>query len=133
MANIESIKTDLQKEVEGVWVNFVGIDLLIARARNSKYQEVLKKLVNPVRKDIREDKLEIEDFNKILDEVRAKTVLLDWKNLQDDEGKDIPYSSEMALKFFRDPELKDFYKFVIAVSENADQYLKNLIKDSEKN
>ena len=74
MANIESIKTDLQKEVEGVWVNFVGIDLLIARARNSKYQEVLKKLVNPVRKDIREDKLEIEDFNKILDEVRAKTV-----------------------------------------------------------
>ena len=133
MANIELIKTSVQKETDGVWVDFAGIGLRIARARNPKYQEVLRSLVEPRKKDIRDDKLDIEDFNKILDEVRAKTILLDWKNLQDNDGKEIPYSSEMALKFFRDPELKDFYKFVMAVSDDADQYLKGLIKDSEKN
>ena len=134
MANIELIKTSLDKELNGVWVDFAeGIQLKIARARNPKYQELLRDFVEPKRKDIREDKLEINDFNNILLEVRAKTVLLDWKNIEDNEGNTILYSPEKALEFFRDPELKDFLTFVIAVSENADQYKKDLTEGSEKN
>ena len=45
MANIESIKTDLDKEANGVWADFAeGIQLKIARARNPRYQEVLRNL-----------------------------------------------------------------------------------------
>ena len=66
-------------------------------------------------------------------EVRAKTILLDWKNIEDANGNIIPYSSEKAAEFFKDPELKDFYDFVVAISENANQYKKDLIESSEKN
>jgi len=134
MANIESIKTDVKKEEGGVWVDFAeGIKLKIARARNPKYQELLRNLVEPKKKDIRGDKLTIEQLSDVLLEVRAHTVLLDWKNIEDNNGATIPYSPDKAMEFFRDPELKDFHTFVVAISENADQYKKDLVKDSEKN
>lgn len=131
--DIERIKTDIKKEEEGVWIDFAeGIRLKIARARNIKYMEYLRDLVEPVRGDIRHDKLEAESFAEILLKVRAKTILLDWKNIEE-AGKPVLYSVEKAEEYFRNPELKDFYKFVVAVSENADQYKKDLIEDAEKN
>ncbi len=134
MANIESIKTSVNKEENGVWVDFAeGIRLKIARARNPKYQEMLRNLIDPKRKDIREDKLTIEQLGDLVVQVRAATILLDWENIEDKDGNAIPYSCTKALEFFRDPELKDFHTFVVAISENADQYKKDLIEDSEKN
>lgn len=134
MANIESIKTSEDKEENGVWVDFAeGISLKIARARNPKYQELLRNLIEPKRVEIRNDKVSIEDLNGVLLQVRAKTILLDWKDIEDNEGKPISYSPEKALEFFKDPELRDFYEFVVVISENADQFKKDLIKDSEKN
>jgi len=134
MANIESIKTDLDKEVNGVWVEFAeGIELKIARARNPKYQELVRSLVEPKRKEIREDNFSTDKFADILLEVRAKTILLDWRNIEDRKGNTIPYSSIKAIEFFKDPELKDFYTFVVTISENADQYKKDVIADSDKN
>lgn len=134
MANIELIKTDVDKETNGVWVDFaLGIRLKIARARNPKYTEFLRNLVEPKRQDIRDDKMDIEDFSDLLLKVRAKTILLDWENLEDEIGNQIPYSYEKALELFRNPELKDFYKFVTTIAEDADQFKKDLTKESEKN
>jgi hypothetical protein len=134
MANINLIKTDCVKEVNGVWVDFsLGIRLKIARARNSAYRELMNELIEPHRKDIRKDETDIEVINEILKEVRAKTVLLDWENIEDEKGKVISYSSKKALEFFNDPELKDFYTFVIVASENLENFKKDLVKESEKN
>lgn len=134
MASIESIKTDSTKEINGVWVDYsLGIRLKIARARNPQYQEVLRTLIEPLKKDIREEKTEIEDLAKVLLMVRARTILLDWENIEDKDNNVIQYSPAKAEEFFRDSELKDFYEFVVAVSENADQFKKDLVEDSEKN
>lgn len=134
MANINNIRTDLNKEADGVWVDFVeGIRLKIARARNSKYVEFLRSLTENKRKEIRNDDIKTEDFADILMQVRAKTILLGWENIQDDNGNEILYSYEQALEFFRDKELKDFYNFVVGVSENINNYKKDLVKESEKN
>lgn len=134
MAKINAIKTDVRKENEGVWVDFVlGIKLLIARARNPKYLALMQRLVDPHRQEIRSNEMDLEVLNDILKQVRAETVLLDWENIEDDKGITIPYSSEKALEFFKDPELKDFYTFVVITSENMENFKKNLVKDAEKN
>jgi len=133
MANIELLKIDRDKELQGIWVDYVlGIKLRIARARNSKYLEEIMILTEPYKKELRESE-DVEKFEKILKQVRAKTILLDWQNIEDKDGNVIPYSVEKALEFFNNPELRDFYNFVILTSEDADYYRKNLIKDSEKN
>jgi len=134
MANIALIKTDLQKETQGVWIDFeVGIKLKIARARNLAYRELMTKLTEPHRKTIREGGMEFEELEDILKQVRAETILLDWRNIEDEAGNIITYSAKQALEFFRDPELRDFYTFVIVQSENMENFKKELVKDSEKN
>lgn len=139
MANINSIKTDVEKEDKGVWKEILdsGISLKIARARNSAYRELMRKLTEPRRDEIREeekkDEAKLDILLDILKEVRAKTILLDWKDLDDADGNPIPYSCEKALEFFKDPELKDLYTFVIVSSEDMDNFKKDLVKESEKN
>lgn len=134
MANIEKIKTDISKETDGAWVPFVlGIELKIARAGNPKYKECIRKLVVPVTDSIRDESLTKDEFVDILIKARAKTILLDWKNLDDKDGNPIPYSAAKAEEFFRDPELQDFYKFVVATSESSADFKKALIEDAEKN
>lgn len=133
MANIERIKTDEGKEIQGVWVDYIlGIRLLVARSRNPKYQEELRNLVDPEMKDVRGDKLDVTVFANLLNTVRARTILLGWENI-DKDGSPIPFSVEQSEKFFKDPELKDFCAFVVAISENADQYAKEVLDDSAKN
>ncbi|KKN70971.1 hypothetical protein LCGC14_0425730 [marine sediment metagenome] len=134
MANIERIKTDEAKEIQGVWVDYIlGIRLKVARARNPKYQEELRNLVDPKTKDAREDKLDIQVLANLLNTVRARTILLGWENIDDNDGKPIPFSVGQSEKFFADPELKDFCSFVVAISENADQYAKEVLEESAKN
>jgi hypothetical protein len=134
MANINAVKTDLNKEENGTWIEFaLGIRLKIARARNPRYQERLRELTDPHRKDIREDKADLKQMAKILKKVRAETILLDWENIEDESGQPIPYSSEKALEFFNDNELKDFYSFVVLSSEQIDNFKKDLVEESEKN
>ena len=134
MANINRIKTDLQKETQGVWIDFeVGIRLKIARARNPAYRELMRKLTEPHRKNIREGGMEIEELEDLQRQIRAKTILLDWENIEDKDGKTIEYSSKQALEFFYDLELRDFYTFVILQSENMENFKKELVKESEKN
>lgn len=135
MANINKIKTDSQKEIQGVWTDFAeGIRLKIARARNPAYKKSIRDLTEPHQiKEIREDKLMLEDLDELLKQVRAKTILLGWENIEDEAGKPIEYSPEQALAFFNDPELHDFYTFVILTSENMELFKKELVKDAEKN
>lgn len=134
MACIDLVKTDLQKEDKGVWIDFeLGIRLKIARARNSAYREVMRELTEPHLKDIREGEMPLDKLEDLLKQVRAKTILLDWENIEDKDGDSIPYSPEQALVFFNDPELRDFYTFVVLASENMENFKKKLIKDAEKN
>ena len=133
MASIESIKTDSKLELDGKWVDYYGIRLLIARAGNQNFNEVMRSLVEPIQEEIREDKTTVDDFAELLILARSKAVLLGWENLEDNDGKPIVYSSDKAAEFFRNPELHDFYKFVVAVSEDSAQYAKKVAEESVKN
>lgn len=133
MPGLKSIKTSASHELNGIWTNYQGIKLLVARSGNLNYCEAMRNLVEPIKKEIREDKTTVEDFAELLIQARSKTVLLGWENLTDDDGKEIPYSSDKAAEFFRDPELHDFYKFVVAVSEDSGRYAKEANEESVKN
>ena len=133
MADINKVKTDISKQNDGTWVDFLmGIRLKIARARNPKYNELMRKLTENMRLDLRENKFDNKEFNDMLIQVRAQTVLLDWENIDEDD-KSVPYSFEKAMEYFHNPELNDFYTFVVQISESHEAYKKDLVKESEKN
>ena len=134
MVSIESVKTDLSKEIEGVWVEYEGgISLKIARLNNPVHKEVVEKLSAPHMKGFRAHTIPQETRDKISKKAVAETILLDWKNIDDADGNPIPYSREKALEFFENPELADFYDYVVIVSNQKENYRKQVLVDSEKN
>jgi len=114
--NISKFKTNQTKELEGVWIDGPeGLQLRIARNNNPALRKFL----------IKHGK-QRDDLTEALRKGVARYVLLGWKNLQDEEGKDVVYSSETAEQLFKD--FPDFFDMVLAYSNDVDYF-----KDFEGN
>jgi len=139
---ISSLKTDKLKEEEGGWVTF-GADLMvkIARMDNINYLSCLRKLSKGHISQIRlnDDPKTIDLIESFRRKAMARHILLDWKNMEDDEGKTIQYSYEKALELFE--SIPEFYRGVIELSSDATNFkveersesLGNLLSSSNGN
>jgi len=126
----KTFATDTTKETDGIWVDIGDAQFLVARAGNQKYAKKLSKLFERnqkllERKDAAADKLS----EKLMVEVLAETILLDWKNVQY-EGKDLAYSRESAEMLLN---IKDFRKQIMQLSDDFNAYKMVQEDDQEKN
>jgi hypothetical protein len=128
MGNINEFRVDLELEKEGAWVSFTDeIELRIARHGNPKFQDAIRKETER-RKAVLNVKELSEDMKVDVQKVAAsEAILVDWRGLEDD-GEAVPYTSEMALRYFRDPELRVFWQFVLMQSIEDSNYRKDRIK-----
>jgi hypothetical protein len=126
----KTFATDTTKETDGIWVDIGDAQFLVARAGNQKYAKKLSKLFERnqkllERKDAAADKLS----EKLMVEVLAETILLDWKNVQY-EDKDLAYSRESAEMLLN---IKDFRKQIMQLSDDFNAYKMVQEDDQEKN
>ena len=135
MAKLSAIRADTKKETEGIWVEYeVGIMLLIARAGNPKFSKLVTKLSKPHLKVLRSKNADTSDlFEKITKEACASTILIGWKNIEEEDGSTVKYSAEKALEYFNDPALHDFYQFVMMSSGDREEYRLEIAEESAKN
>ena len=63
----------------------------------------------------------------------ARFLLLDWENVEDDNGDAIDYTPEVGLDIFNDPAFDDFWLFVISSATEAEQFKADVRNESEKN
>lgn len=119
MAKITEIKSDMEKVEKGKWFDYaLGIKLLIANIHNSKYRKMRTRLLRPHQRRLKS--MSGDETLEILKPAIAKHLLIGWRNIEDEKGNEIPYSSENALEFFNDPSLADLFTFVIdAAGENT--------------
>lgn len=129
------VGTDLDKEEQGVWVDYYhGIRLKVARFENSQFLKEVKRITERDLKAARDGELTAEELLDVTIRATAKTVLLDWDNLEDPyTGEPVKYSSKKALEYFRDPALKDFLDDVIVIAKKRERYTKDLLRDAAKN
>lgn len=138
---------DEQKSTEGVWMNLKtkqpivnsseldedGCVLLApTSASNSAFRNLYNKKLNKLKRGFRSiDHIPLDIQDRATAETMAETIVLNWKNFKDREGKDIPYSRDMATKLLVSiPELRieltelstelEFYR-----QEEEDQDIKN--------
>lgn len=125
--------TDAAAEEEGVWVEIgEGADLLIARFGNKNHERVLDRLRKPYRNILRTGgEIPKSRAEAIVIEAAAEALLLDWRGLEDDSGKPIPYSREMAITLMTD--LKDFRNQVAAIAMEAETYRASALAAAAKN
>lgn len=106
--------TDEKKEVEGVEVTFppnedgsVPTFVIAATSKsNQKYSKALELATKPWRRNI--ESMGTENAERIYREVFAKHVIKGWRNVQDKDGTEIPFSVENAMELFKKlPRLYD--------------------------
>ena len=134
MAKLSLVKTDPEREIDGVWVTYeLDIELKIARIGNTAFDDLVRTLSEPHLKGIRNKRLKPEQLEAITKKAAAETLLVDWKNIEGEDGKKIKYSSKKALEFFDDPTLSDMYKFVVITANEAELYRQEIDEDSVGN
>ncbi len=120
MANVFSYyKTNANKETEGKWVAPIGEyegapEFKIARAggANKKFDNLQAALLKPYQRQIQANINNLPDeIKKLISEKNKEafiaTCLLDWKNIENVDGKVIPFSKENAKDLFN--QLPDLY------------------------
>lgn len=110
MSNIKKMfGTDKDLETHGVVIDYGEFTVTIARAggSNQKFNRLLEAKTKPHRRIIETENMDQKLANKLLMEVYAQTVVLDWTGVLDDEGNPIPFSAEACIEQFKDN--KDFF------------------------
>ena len=129
------LKSNSKADIEGVWFQYQDHDihLLIARMGNREYEKFTTKELTK-RKGIGSTSVE-KIMERTLDsqpEAVANTILLDWKGVNDN-GKNIPYTPELGLEYFRNPDFHWFYKYVLSCSNEVERFEAKVQEDQQGN
>lgn len=84
-----------------------------AGARNTVWRKVYNEVMKPHEEDIQNDKLSEDENKLLLAEVYSRSVVVDWKGIQDSDGKDVPFTVRNCQ------ELLEFYPDLLATLMTA--------------
>ena len=120
------------KEEEGVWIDLnEDISIKIRRYRSRAAQEAAKEFskeyAGPKNK-----KLTTAQTEELTTKVLAKSIIADWKGVEDDDGP-IPCTFENKFKILNDPEMNDFREFVANASYERDVFAIEADEDATGN
>lgn len=132
---ITSIMMDPDLVNNGRWVQYPDseIEVLVAYLDNPQHQAMAQNLCREKRLDVKREELTTAEWIELQRINAAHTVLLGWKNIDDDQGNPIPYSNDKALEFINDPRLINFYAFVTTAAAEDAGYRMKVKEDAEKN
>ncbi len=123
---------DPKKEVEGVWVDVVeGCRLKIARLGNPEYDKVMQRLTKPHRRLMRRGDLAGDLMQDIVRRTMAKTILLDWEGIEDDDNKPIEFSPGEALKLLKKSD--EFTEIVLDFARSLELFQEEEKEETEGN
>jgi len=111
---ISSIKTNTAKVEAGIWVtdipDFEGVRLKVRPTGNPDFRQLYSQLVESTPRHLKRGGV-VKDYDtKVAINARclADTVLLDWEGFEDDDGKPVKYTPELAKQWLQDPEMTAF-------------------------
>jgi hypothetical protein len=111
---VNSIKIDLAKAEAGIWVgdipDFEGVRLKVRPANNPDFRHLYSQLVETTPRHLKRGGMvrDKDTRNRIGAICLADTVLLDWEGFEDDAGKPLKYTAELAKQWLLDPEMAAF-------------------------
>lgn len=125
--------TNKNLEEEGTWMDMGdGVGFKIRRFRSKTVQEVKKKAERPYENILKRGEEIPEDIaTKLLVEQISKGVVVDWRGVQDREGKDMPFTYENAKTLFND--LPDLMLEIFQESVSRDRFKNQADEDAGKN
>jgi len=135
MSNLRKLfGTSKSLETEGIWIEYGGssdapIRIRVARAggANKNFSKTFERLSRPYQRAFQTKTIDPELAERLLAEVYATAVVLEWQNVTDDEGKAIPLSKETALKLFL--ELPDLFADLREQASNMALFREEILEE----
>lgn len=126
--DLADFQIDIEKATDGAWVE-VGDEtqLKIGRMNSPEYNRLLLKLSKPHVRQSKAGKLDPQIEREIFAKVLSRTVLLGWKNLNQN-GAEIPYSRAKARDILADPRFDSFKSQVIELAQDEENFRQEEIK-----
>lgn len=119
----KAFTTNLQKEVEGVWVvldPITGAAIKVARMFNTRYKQRVRQLNQQYAASLQiRGELPAETQEDILKIAVAESVLLDWKNFTENGQPLPPYTAEEGKKRL---EWRDFRNIVVDAASQIQHF-----------
>lgn len=120
MSNLRITPLNVTAAEEGTYGIYRGVELLIARANNSRFKAVFRRLTKPYKKEIENDSLDEKTSELLLVQSLSEAILIGWKNFMVD-GEEVEYSKEFAVELLTNDA--DCLEFVTEFSKDLDNYL----------
>ncbi len=129
--DIETAFANPEVEKNGVWVDYRdGSKVKIARAGNPNFVRVQEAKLKPYRRRQRNGTLDSETETRVLCDVLAETVLLEWEGFTKN-GKPFPYSKSNASGLLQNS--MDFRNEIVDMATSEDHFHGDYVEESEKN
>jgi hypothetical protein len=133
---ISKLKTNKRKETEGVWCKIAiaegGMEVKVTRNGNAQYRAYVRRMkfnrgqVTAVSDDLMEELHQPESELQV--KAVANTVLKDWRGVEDDNDKPVPFSIARAEEWLRD--IQDFRDEVWRVAGERSRFQSDVEKNS---
>lgn len=116
-------RNDNSKALHGTWTPIMGGQFLIARAGNENY------LAAEERNGKRSATTPAERWHSLYKSI-AEGILLDWRDVEDRDGKPIPYSVDAAIDVLTDNP--DLVNAIMAEANNYENFRRDDIEGQAK-
>jgi len=131
MTALKHVQLDEKKIDEGVWVPYRrDIKFKVASIESAAYIQARVKALKAVPGG--GDDQTPEEWREFNSKLFAKVILLDWKNISEEDGSPVPYSEEKAAEILRDRDL-DVFEFVLGVAANAGHFERGILEKTAGN
>jgi hypothetical protein len=115
---MSELAVDADRQENGAWVDDIpdvqGLRLKVRGSNNADWRRLQAKLMDAVpRKKKIGGRIDPDEQDRVISSCLLNCCLLDWDGLEDDDGKPIPYSKQMAIKLLNEPEYRRFRDSVI--------------------
>lgn len=126
--NVESSTS--KAETEGVWVDFMASEFLVASSNSVSFQRMFAALQRPYMRQIQKGTLDPSIQLEIMCKTLAKTALLGWRNVVDNSGAEVPYSAEVAYTALKNNT--EFRTFIIETASDIATFKVEEVNDMVK-
>lgn len=136
----KAYKTDASKEVSGVRIEFAEAQnddgtiptFILSRLgkSNTAYTKAMEAETRPYRRQMELGTMKNEVAEELFKKVFVNTVLKGWENVQDEDGKEIPFSPANALNLINAPGMGDFYER-LQTEANLSANFRELAREAE--
>lgn len=139
MSLYRQFKTDENVEKSGVWLEYgpndkgLPIRIRVARAggANTKFARLLEQKTKPYRRQLQNETLDPKVGDELFADLYAECVVLDWENVDAEDGTSLPFSKENCLKLFKD--LPDLFADIREQSNKSALYRADIREIASKN